>query len=311
MLVCDVQMHFFLRHVISGISFLLTVPCVAYDAWSEEVRGHFVEPHSPIHVHEVAGKAGKASMVIVMTTWCGACAGLRKSVNAGSKVRPLLDRFVVAYAEDDDKKHDWTVPGQDYVPQVYFFTADGKRLPIYAGSEQYKYFFSDENTLADAMTRALDLIAKGDTQDQHHSGNFDPVHGFDKSIVDMFLDNLKPQEIQQKALEANKPFLVLISQPWCEACLKLVQAVNSGKETKELLGAFVVTIAHGEDGQAAWQQPGQNYVPQAYFYDIDGSPLLVNGPHADRGYPHFFSNDTELASAMAAALDQSKGAGEL
>jgi len=311
MLVWDVRINLSLRHVFAGISFLLTVPCAAYDAWSEEVKHHFVEPHSPIHVHELAGKAGKMSMVIVMTTWCGACAGLRKSVNAGTKVRPLLDKFIVAYAEDDDQKHDWTVPGQDYVPQVYFFTPTAKRLPIYAGSEQYKYFFSDENTLADAMARALDLAAKGDPQDQHHSGSFDPVHGFDKSIVDMFRDNLKPQEIQKQALESSKPFMVLISQPWCDACQKLVQSVNSGKETKELLSAFVITIAHGEEGQADWQQPGQNYVPQTYFYDFDGTPLISNGPYSDRGYPHFFSNDTELASAMAVALDQSKGAGEL
>lgn len=275
------------------------------------MKNHFVEPHSPVHVHEEARKVNKTSMVIVMTTWCGACAGLRKSVNAGNKVRPLLDKFVVAYAEDDDQKHDWTVPGQDYVPQVYFFTPDGTRLPVYASTEKYKYFFADENTLSDAMTRALDLAAKGSGQDPQHSGNFDPVHGFDKSIVDSFLDNLKPAEIQKQALEANRPFMVIISQPWCEACQKLVQSINEGKETKDLLSAFVVTVAHGNEGQAAWPTPGQDYVPQTHFYDFDGTPLISNSPHADRGYPHFFSTDKELAAGMAVALDQSKGAGEL
>merc|ERR1712216_487465 len=131
------------------------------------------------------------------------------------------------------------------------------------------------------------MAAKGDLKEE----GINAVHGFDDSIKDMFLDNLKPAEIQNQALEANKPFMVLVSQPWCEACQNLVKSVNSGKETKDLLGAFVVTVAHGDDGQAAWQKPDQNYVPQTYFYDVDGTPLISNGPHVDRGYPHFFSND--------------------
>lgn len=141
--------------------------------------------------------------------------------------------------------------------------------------------------------------------------SFDPVHGFEEGVSSRLLDNLKHNDIQEKAAAANKPFMVMISQPWCEACQVLARSINRGQKTKDLLDSFVVTIVHGEAGQKEWQEEKHDYVPQALFFDVDGTRLEVEGPHTERGYKNFFSSDEEISDAMAKALDQSKVAGEL
>merc|ERR1719223_1476886 len=96
-----------------------------------------------------------------MTSWCGACAGLRSSINDGNKVKPLLDKFVVAYAMEEGLENVWTERGQDYVPQVYFYNSKGQQLGVFADSDKYKYYFADEDHLEKAMLKALDMMASG------------------------------------------------------------------------------------------------------------------------------------------------------
>jgi len=260
-------------------------------------------------VHEAAGNASKPVIAIVMTQWCGACNSLRTSVNGGTKVKALLDKFVVAYTEDDAAKKDWTAKGHDYVPQAHFYSPRGRKLPVYAeqGGETYKHYFSDEDTLEAAMQKALELTAAEAADPENHT--FNPAHAFDESIAGHFMDNLKPEDIRRQATEANRPFMVLLTQVWCDACHDLVEAVNKGNQVKDLLDAFLVTHAYGDEGLRNWQPEGELYVPQVLFFDVDGTLLDVKSPHEE--YKHFFSDDAEMGAGMSMALDASKAAGEL
>jgi len=308
--------------------------------WSTDVTSHFVEPHTREGVKADSSAKSKPAMVIVMTSWCSACAALRASVNDGTQVKPLLDKFTVAYSMEEGAANVWTEAGQDYVPQVYFFDSAGSQLHVHAAdNEKYKYFFSSEVSLAKAMTEALALVAKGsvgaaredagpvegaqnekDKQTkQHIEANqdaqkeqkpvFDPSHAFDEIVAGHVHTNLSPEDIRQKAADANRPFMVLLSTSWCEACKDLIHSINAGKLTKDLLKDFVVMHAHGKEGLANWQPEGEDYVPQALFFDPDGTLLSVKSKY-DK-FKHFFSNDEELGSAMAMALDESKAAREL
>lgn len=289
-----------LRWLFAVASAVLVTPARG-EGWAKDVAAHFVEPHLPEHVHAEASKANKTAMVIVMTTWCGACNNLRISVNSGTKVKSLLDKFTVAYSEDEEGKNAWQEHGQDYVPQVYFFSPSGKKLGVHTETEKYKYFFSDENTLERGMKEALALTETGGT-----GGN---AHELDASIKEHFSQNVKPAEMQAKALELNRPFMALVTQEGCDACQDLIQSINGGYQVKDLLDSFLITHAHSYEALRDWQPDGENYVPQVLFFDTDGTLLDVKGPHAE--YKYFYSDETEMASGMSMALDASKAAGEL
>jgi len=290
--------------------------------WSKDVVAHFVEPHTRAHVQEVAAEKSKPVMVIAMTSWCAACSSLRSSVNSGTKVNPLLDKFVVAYAPEEGLENVWTEKGENYVPQVYFFNSKGQQLGVFAENEKYKYYFADEVHLEKAMLRALDMMASGTDGNVHvavekpttpapdpNVAVFDPAHAFDESIQGHFLPDMSPEEVRAKAVEANRPFMVLLTTSWCHACKDLIQSVNGGRETKDLLNAFVCLHAHGDKALQDWQPKGEDYVPQVLFFDVDGTLMDVNSPSAE--YKHFFSSDKDLGVGMAAALDASKAVGEL
>jgi len=239
----------------------------------------------------------------------------------------LLDKFVVAYASEEGLENVWTERGQDYVPQVYFYNAKGKQLGIFnPDSDTYKYYFADEDHLEKAMLKALDMMASGTGEHAPVLDNsgvekptspapdpgvavFDPAHAFDESIKGHFLPSMSPEEIRAKAVEANRPFMVMLTTEWCHACKDLVQSINGGKQTKDLLNAFVCLHAHGDKALAEWQPKGEDYVPQVLFFDVDGTLMDVNSKSPE--YKHFFSSDKELGVAMAAALDASKAVGEL
>merc|ERR1712159_790369 len=98
--------------------------------------------------------------------------------------------------------------------------------------------------------------------------------------------------------------MVILTQPWCEACTKLIQSVNAGAKAKHLFDSFVISHAYGDDALANWQPTGENYVPQVLFFDADGNRLDVRSPYTQ--HKHFFVTDEELADGMARALRAEK-----
>ena len=65
---------------------------------------------------------------------------------------------------------------------------------------------------------------------------------------------------------------------------------------KGMLDDFNIVHAVGDDGKQ-WQENGHGYVPQTYFYDSDGNPIVsAIGPN-DK-YAHFFGDERSLAGQM-------------
>lgn len=241
----------------------------------------------------------------------------------------MLEKFVVAYAMEEGPANVWTPPGENYVPQVYFFNSDMKQLPIYVDSDRYKYFFGGEDSLGPAMRKALEMQASGSVGEPPAGATpppagqptspaptpdpnvpiFDPAHALDAKLSGHFLDNLKPEDLRKKATEQNRPFMVWLTTSWCHACKDLIASINSGSHTADLLHAFVNNHAYGDDGLAAWQPEGEDYVPQVLFFDVDGTLLDVKNKYPK--YKHFFATDEEVGTGMALALDASKAVGEL
>eukprot|EP00419_Tripos_fusus_P006689 CAMPEP_0172669816 /NCGR_PEP_ID=MMETSP1074-20121228/9920_1 /TAXON_ID=2916 /ORGANISM="Ceratium fusus, Strain PA161109" /LENGTH=92 /DNA_ID=CAMNT_0013486647 /DNA_START=271 /DNA_END=549 /DNA_ORIENTATION=+ len=83
---------------------------------------------------------------------------MKQSVNGGSAVKNLMDKFLVVHATGDEGDP-WKEAAKStatYVPQTYWFGSDGSHLDIPGTMDQYRYFFSDDASLANAMQRALE-----------------------------------------------------------------------------------------------------------------------------------------------------------
>jgi thiol:disulfide interchange protein len=104
-----------------------------------------------------AAAEGKPLVVFITEEWCGACKNLKKQINEGSVVKDLLSKFVVTHVSGDAAA-EWKQEGHGYVPQNYFFGADGSDLGVEGPNAQYAHFFGSEDALASAMN---DALAKG------------------------------------------------------------------------------------------------------------------------------------------------------
>jgi thioredoxin-related protein len=136
-----------LRSIIS----VALVACALAESWHADVEAKFVK-HTEAKAK--AAEAGKPLLVFVTEEWCGACNNLKKQINGGSEVKGLLDSFVVTHVSGDDASA-WKEDGHGYVPQNYFFGADGSDLGIKGPNDQYAHFFGSEDALAASMNKAL------------------------------------------------------------------------------------------------------------------------------------------------------------
>merc|ERR1712217_372405 len=132
-------------------------PHLAFE-WDPEVSKHFVQPGTSEAVRKRAADMKKPILILIMTRWCRACLALRGTINAGLQTRYMLDDFAIQYSEGQEAR-EWQEKGHDYIPQAHFFDERGGRLDVQA-SPQYKHYFSDDETLAMGMRRALKLIGR-------------------------------------------------------------------------------------------------------------------------------------------------------
>ena len=86
----------------------------------------------------------------------GACNNLKTQLNGGEKVKGKLDQFVVTHVSGDDATP-WKEEGHGYVPQNYFFNADGSPMDVKGPMDEYAHFFGGEDALAEAMDKAIAL----------------------------------------------------------------------------------------------------------------------------------------------------------
>jgi hypothetical protein len=102
--------------------------------FDEEVSKHFTKSNKPSYAKRRAKKQNKPLLVLLTRNGCGACQNLKQSVNRGTEVKKLLEKFVVVHAEN---KHcaQWQLEGHGYAPQTMFFPpGEDNPLPIHGGS---------------------------------------------------------------------------------------------------------------------------------------------------------------------------------
>ncbi|GMH84652.1 hypothetical protein TL16_g09985 [Triparma laevis f. inornata] len=101
---------------------------------------------------------GKPGIVFVTQPWCGACKGLKGSVNEDSEINSILSNFVVSHASGDSLSAEWHAPGESdgYIPRVYFLDKNGEFVKVMAPNPDYAYFFPDANTVKAGLKQVLD-----------------------------------------------------------------------------------------------------------------------------------------------------------
>lgn len=111
--------------------------------------------------------------------------------------------------------------------------------------------------------------------------------------------------VKLEVQEANKPAMVIVTQPWCGACKALKTSVNGKADPSSslhgLMMNFVNVHAAAEAG-VEWQAPGESesYIPRVYFLDRSGEFMPITGPNEN--YKHFFSTAEALEKGMRDVL---------
>lgn len=103
------------------------------------------------------------------------------------------------------------------------------------------------------------------------------------------------------AAKKGRPLMVLLTKKGCGACQNLKQSVNRGAELAPLLSQLVVVHAEN-DAATEWQQPGNAYAPQTYFFAPgEDEPLPILG--TSETSPHFFHDETTLVWGAKKAIE--------
>ena len=98
----------------------------------------------------------KPGLVFVTQPWCGACKGLKKSINGDQAFKDMLKEFVVVHASGEDGAQ-WQADGQNdgYIPRVYFLDAKGNMQDITAPNPKYAYLFPSSEAVKKGMETLL------------------------------------------------------------------------------------------------------------------------------------------------------------
>eukprot|EP00929_Paragymnodinium_shiwhaense_P029364 TRINITY_DN16838_c0_g1_i1.p1 TRINITY_DN16838_c0_g1~~TRINITY_DN16838_c0_g1_i1.p1 ORF type:complete len:595 (+),score=132.00 TRINITY_DN16838_c0_g1_i1:113-1897(+) len=261
--------------------------------WAEDVAKRFVTIDTKEAICEKAASEGKPIMALVMTTWCSACLILRASINEGKEVRQLLEKFLLVYIEDGIGAG-WRIESHNYIPQAIFLRSDCSRMNPRV-KPQYRHFFADDAILGAGMRQALRLEAKKPTA-------YVKASLFDEDIAEQLTEYTKKEEIMAEAAKEKKLIMIVVTQPWCTVCHRLIQSINDGATVRELLPRFVVRHVEGTVEPPLWVDAGENYLPQVHFYDHEGARVEVQGPQ-DK-FKRFFESEAIVASGMRLALGE-------
>ncbi|KAK6627411.1 hypothetical protein RUM43_002747 [Polyplax serrata] len=101
----------------------------------------------------------KPGMIVVHKSWCGACRNLKPKFEASKDIQNLSGGFVLISLSDDNHPKDLKyMPDGDYVPRIMFINPQGSLLVEVInqdGSTEYKYFYSDAESIARSMKHVL------------------------------------------------------------------------------------------------------------------------------------------------------------
>merc|ERR1712178_420402 len=91
----------------------LIISCAIADDFSTDVETTFFKGTTMDEVKAEMEATGKPGVIMVTQPWCGACKGLKRSINEDKDLQKLMrDRFVVVHASGDAGKV-WQYPDQN------------------------------------------------------------------------------------------------------------------------------------------------------------------------------------------------------
>eukprot|EP00993_Chasmostoma_nieuportense_P005981 NODE_6595_length_519_cov_20.852041_g6430_i0.p2 GENE.NODE_6595_length_519_cov_20.852041_g6430_i0~~NODE_6595_length_519_cov_20.852041_g6430_i0.p2 ORF type:complete len:150 (-),score=40.03 NODE_6595_length_519_cov_20.852041_g6430_i0:69-482(-) len=102
----------------------------------------------------------KPIMLIIHKTWCGACKALKPAFQASPEISKLAKDFVLVNLQDgEEPKGDEFSPDGQYIPRLFFLSADGSVLDVYnkQGNAKYKYFYPQPDSIVRSMKEVLAL----------------------------------------------------------------------------------------------------------------------------------------------------------
>lgn len=261
--------------------------------WAPDVSKKFLWAGSREQVCELAAAQGKPIMAMIMTTWCSACLILRASINDGKDVRELMDKFLVVYIQDGIGEG-WRVGSHNYIPQAVFLRSDCSRMSPRA-NPHHRHFFADDAVLGAAMRQALRLEEKKPSA-------YVKASPFDEDLAEQLSELTSKDDIVAQAALQRKLIMIVVTQPWCIPCGRLIETINDGTAVRGLFPKFLVRHVQGDVEPPLWVDQGENYLPQIHFYDAEGKRVQVQGPQ-DK-FKRFMERESVLASGMRLALGE-------
>lgn len=107
----------------------------------------------------------KPGMIVIHKSWCGACRALKPKFESSKEIQNLSGGFVmISLADDNHPKDIKYMPDGDYVPRILFLNPQGGLVTEIInedGSSEYKYFYSDPESIARSMKRVLNKYPDG------------------------------------------------------------------------------------------------------------------------------------------------------
>ncbi|GMI02534.1 hypothetical protein TrVE_jg10589 [Triparma verrucosa] len=130
---------------------------------AEDFDYEFSKVQTMAEVRAEIKETGKPGVVFVTQPWCGACKGLKGSVNADAEIKSLFENWVVVHAAGDELSAEWHADGEKdgYIPRVYFLTPDGDFAKVEAPNPQYAYFFPSAGAVKEGMRKVQDILGVG------------------------------------------------------------------------------------------------------------------------------------------------------
>uniref|UniRef100_A0A1B6F7V0 Thioredoxin domain-containing protein 12 n=1 Tax=Cuerna arida TaxID=1464854 RepID=A0A1B6F7V0_9HEMI len=106
-----------------------------------------------------AKSSSQPIMLVIHKSWCGACKALKPKFSESKEIAELSKSFVMVNLEDNEEPKGGTyAPDGGYIPRILFLNSEGEvQTELYNqnGNPQYKYFYSDADSIATMMRKVI------------------------------------------------------------------------------------------------------------------------------------------------------------
>ena len=115
----------------------------------------------------LAQSSSKPIALVIWKTWCGACKALRPRFAESAAIAAHADSFVfVNVVDDEEPAEERFKPDGGYIPRILFL--DSKTGAVMedvvnaGGNPKYKYYYSDADSIAAAMSTVRARVASSE-----------------------------------------------------------------------------------------------------------------------------------------------------